>query len=206
MDGREDRHTATLVSWDGLPGIPVSASALIRDRAGRILVLKPTYKSGWTLPGGVMEGDGETPWQACQREVYEETGLRITQGRLTAVDTRPAKDRSALGLRFLFDCGTLPDELLAHIVVQPEEIGTWAFVSPEECLRMLRPAVRRRLAAALQAPAFVYLEDGQPVPGVGDIASDVDDNGSGVGDTAPGAGDTASGAGDNDSGAGEVTG
>ena len=42
-----------------LPGIPVSAGALIYDRAGRLLILKPTYKSGWTIPGGVMEADGD---------------------------------------------------------------------------------------------------------------------------------------------------
>ena len=40
------------------PGIPVSAGALVFDRAGRLLILKPTYKSGWTIPGGVMEADG----------------------------------------------------------------------------------------------------------------------------------------------------
>lgn len=44
-----------------LPGIPASSGALIRDSRGRILVLKPTYKSGWTIPGGVMEANGETP-------------------------------------------------------------------------------------------------------------------------------------------------
>ena len=58
-----------------LPRIPVSAGALIYDRDGRLLILKPTYKSGWTIPGGVMEADGESPWEACQREVREETGL-----------------------------------------------------------------------------------------------------------------------------------
>src|SRR5690348_2961409 len=52
-----------------VPAIPVSAGALIFDRRGRLLIIKPTYKSGWTIPGGVMEADGETPWQACMREV-----------------------------------------------------------------------------------------------------------------------------------------
>ena len=40
-----------------LPAIPASAGALIYDGAGRVLILKPTYKSGWTIPGGVMEAD-----------------------------------------------------------------------------------------------------------------------------------------------------
>src|SRR5258708_23595711 len=57
---------------DVVPAIPASAGALIFDRAGRLLILKPTYKSGWTIPGGVMEADGETPRGACRREVRQE--------------------------------------------------------------------------------------------------------------------------------------
>src|SRR6516162_11526540 len=60
-----------------IPAIPASAGALIFDRAGLLLILKPTYKSGWTIPGGVMEADGETPWEACQREVREECGIDV---------------------------------------------------------------------------------------------------------------------------------
>src|ERR1035441_10528936 len=32
-----------------IPRIPASAGALIFDAAGRLLILKPTYKAGWTL-------------------------------------------------------------------------------------------------------------------------------------------------------------
>ena len=75
-----------------LPAIPVSAGALIFDRENRLLILKPTYKSGWTIPGGVMEADGETPWQACQREVREETGIEVRRGQLACMDfRRPAR-------------------------------------------------------------------------------------------------------------------
>ena len=75
-----------------LPAIPVSAGALIFDRENRLLILKPTYKSGWTIPGGVMEADGETPWQACQREVREETGIEVRRGQLACMDFRaPAR-------------------------------------------------------------------------------------------------------------------
>jgi hypothetical protein len=35
------------------PRIPASADALVRDRKGRLLILKPTYKSGWTIPAGL---------------------------------------------------------------------------------------------------------------------------------------------------------
>ena len=148
--------------WE-LPTLPASAGAMVFDEAGRLLVLRPTYKSGWTLPGGVMESD-ETPWQACRREVFEECGLTVTSGRLAAVDPRPAKGERALGLRFLFDCGRLPDEVLATVTLQAEEISTSALVEVDEALTILRPAVSRRVAAALAAGTCVYLEDGRPLP------------------------------------------
>ncbi|MFN8085198.1 MAG: NUDIX hydrolase [Dermatophilaceae bacterium] len=153
-------------SWDGLPGIPASAGALIFDSAGRLLILKPTYKAGWTIPGGVMENDGESPWQACQREVWEETGLRITQGRLAAVDTRPARSNRALGLRFLFDCGRYDDQVLAGITVQTLEVSEYRLVPLAAALERLRPPVRRRVAAAVASTQCVYLEDGRPIEGV----------------------------------------
>ena len=90
-----------------LPAIPASAGAMIFDSAGRLLILKPVYKSGWTIPGGVMEA-GETPWAACQREVREECGLTVQRGRLACVDFRPPRSGKPGGLRFLFDCGALP--------------------------------------------------------------------------------------------------
>jgi len=152
---------------DALPAIPVSAGALIFDRAGRLLILKPTYKSGWTIPGGVMEADGETPWEACRREVREECGIDVRQGRLACMDfRRPGPDRPG-GIRFLFDCGDVGDESLAAIVIQPEEVSGYRLAAPPDALPLLRGPIRRLVRAALAGRALVYLEDGRPVPGLG---------------------------------------
>src|ERR1700735_5380309 len=121
------RPTAGLPSGDGLPvpRIPVSAGAMVFDRSGRLLILKPTYKSGWTIPGGVMEADGETPWDACRREVLEECGIEVRRGRLACMDSpRPRPGRTG-GVRFLFDCGQVGDKALTGIVLQPEEISEY---------------------------------------------------------------------------------
>jgi ADP-ribose pyrophosphatase YjhB (NUDIX family) len=84
------------------PRIPASAGALVWDREGRLLILKPTYKSGWTIPGGIVEADGETPWEACRRETREECGLELRHGELVCVDfLRPRPGRPG-GMRFLF--------------------------------------------------------------------------------------------------------
>jgi 8-oxo-dGTP diphosphatase len=150
---------------EGVPAIPASAGALIFDRAGRLLILKPTYKSGWTIPGGVMEADGETPWDACRREVREECGLDLHTGRLACMDFRRPRPGRTGGIRFLFDCGQLSGEALAGIVVQPEEISEFRLVKLPDALNLLRRPIRRRVRAAVKG--LSYLEDGRPVPGVG---------------------------------------
>ena len=150
-----------------LPAIPASAGAMIFDRKGRLLILKPTYKSGWTIPGGVMEADGETPWQACQREVREECGLQVHSGRLACVDFRRPRPGRPGGIRFLFDCGALDGARLGAIVLQPEEISQHRIVQVAKALTLLRGPIRRRVGAACNAKTAVYLEDGRAVPGIG---------------------------------------
>lgn len=157
-------HETALPQSEPLPRIPASAGALLWNRKGRLLVLDPTYKGGWTLPGGVMEADGETPWEACQREVLEETGITVTSGALAAVDfLRPRPGRPG-GLRLLFDCGTFKDDVFDAVVLQPEEIGRYELVKPKRALELLSRPVRRRVAAVLGDRNRVhYLEDGRPL-------------------------------------------
>ena len=163
-DGGEGAETAGPAGQaEPLPAIPVSAGALIFDGAGRLLILKPTYKTGWTIPGGVMEADGETPWEACRREVREECGIDLTRGRLAAMDFRRPRPGRPGGIRFLFDCGRVSDGALAGIVVQPEEISEYRLAPVPDALGLLRGPIRRRVRAATRGRPLVYLEDGRPV-------------------------------------------
>jgi 8-oxo-dGTP diphosphatase len=155
----------TAAAEEYLPAIPVSAGALVFDRAGRLLILKPTYKSGWTIPGGVMEADGETPWEACQREVREECGIEVYRARLACMDFRRPKPGRAGGIRFLFDCGRVDDKDLAAIVVQPEEVSEYRLAAVPDALGLLRGPIRRRVRAAAGSKRLVYLEDGRRVRG-----------------------------------------
>jgi ADP-ribose pyrophosphatase YjhB (NUDIX family) len=147
-----------------LPRIPASAGALIFDARGRLLIANPTYKEHWTIPGGIMEADGETPWEACRREVREEVGLDVEHGRLVAVDFLRPKPSKPGGMRFLFDCGVLPDGALGSITLQEEELSEHKLAEPAEALSLLSGPLRRRVGAALDAGVgWVYLEDGRPV-------------------------------------------
>ena len=149
-----------------IPRIPASAGALIFDRVGRLLVLKPTYKSGWTVPGGQMEDNGETPWEACRREVHEESGLVIDRGRLACVDFLRQRPQRPGGMRFLFDCGTLDDEALTGIVLQEDEISEYRLEDLEPAFELLSGPLRRRVRACVGATNTVYLEDGRRIDAV----------------------------------------
>jgi ADP-ribose pyrophosphatase YjhB (NUDIX family) len=149
-----------------VPRIPASAGALIFDPTSRVLLLKPNYKKGWTIPGGQVNADGESPWEACRRETLEECGLQIAHGRLVCVDFRRPKPNRPGGVRFLFDCGTLTDQQLAAIRLQVAEIDAYRFAELAEAATLLSGPLRRRVAAAVRATGCVYLEDGRPVAGV----------------------------------------
>lgn len=58
--------------------------AVITDESGRMLLILRSHEPGkglWSVPGGRIE-PGETDEQAVIREVREETGLKVTCGRL----------------------------------------------------------------------------------------------------------------------------
>jgi 8-oxo-dGTP diphosphatase len=147
-----------------VPRVPASAGALLFDERGRLLVLNPTYKRRWTIPGGQLEADGETPWQACRRETREECGIEIEQGRLVCVDFRPPKHpRRPGGLRFVFHCGVLGNDRLEMISLQAAEISEYRLVDLDEAAALLSGPVRRRVLACVRADRCLYLEDGRPV-------------------------------------------
>lgn len=146
-----------------IPRIPASAGALIFDPSGLLLVVKPTYKDGWTVPGGQMEANGESPWEACRREVQEETGLIVDTGRLACVDFLRPRPGKPGGMRFLFDCGALSGEALSAIDLQEDELSEYRLADMDHAIELLSGPLRRRVRSAIGALGAVYLEDGRLV-------------------------------------------
>ncbi len=141
-----------------VPAIPASSGALIFDHKARLLILKPTYKTGWTIPGGVMEAGGESPWEACVREVREECGLTVRTGRLACVDFRRPRPGRPGGVRF-----RMGDAALGAVGLQREEVSEYRMVSLDKARTMLRAPIKRRVRAAAAAKSTVYLEEGRQV-------------------------------------------
>ncbi|MDI6098181.1 NUDIX hydrolase [Actinoplanes sp. NEAU-A12] len=139
----------------------VAAGALFVDDQGGVLMLRPTYKAYWDIPGGYVE-EGETPLNACVREVQEELGLQVAIESLLAVDWAPNPDEGDKVL-FVFDGGHLRPEQLAAIQFEDGEISQWAFVDQERLDEVTIPRLARRVRAALSArrsAQTVYLQDG----------------------------------------------
>jgi len=110
-----------------------------------------------------MEANGETPWEACRREVREETGLVLDAGRLVCVDfLRPRPGRPG-GMRLLFDCGAFSDEMLSGICLQEDELSEYRLAGVDRAIELLSGPLRRRVRSAIGAVGVVYLEDGRPV-------------------------------------------
>lgn len=134
----------------------VSADLLIRDEAGRILLVEPKYKPDWDVPGGMAEAN-EPPHEAARRELREELGLSAEVGRLLVVDWVPPHGPWDDLLAFIFDGGVIPAGDVERLAPVDDELGAVELCTTEVARERLRPYVWRRLAVAVDA-----LQGGQP--------------------------------------------
>ena len=138
-----------------------AAGVLYFDGAERVLLVHPTYKAGWDLPGGYLM-PGETPTSALNRELLEELGTPLPVGKLLVVDWAP-NDREGDKILFVFDGGELAAEQLAAIRVDGIEIDRFAYHQRTAIGSLLIPRLVRRVDAAINARSkgeTVYLEHG----------------------------------------------
>lgn len=142
-----------------------AAGVLFFDEDDRVLLVKPTYKPGWEIPGGYLHA-GETPSEGAAREVKEELGITLPIGRLLVADWAPHPIEGDK-LLFVFDGGVLPSDELENITVDQVEIGEYAFHATYQLDDLLSPRLARRVRAACAARTqseTVYLEHGATRP------------------------------------------
>lgn len=137
----------------------VAAGVVFTDEQGRVLLVKPTYKDGWDLPGGYVE-IGESPKQAAIREVKEELGVDWPVGRLLVVDWAPHPNEGDK-LLFIFEGA----ERQAAAPPVPEhaqhEIAEVRLHESTTLFDLMPDRLARRVTASLERPTDSYLERGQ---------------------------------------------
>lgn len=126
----------------------VAAGALLLNGEQRILLVNPTYKPQWEIPGGMVE-EAESPAAACRREVLEEIGLTITPGPLLSVGYLHDRGRGD-ALRFVFWGGTLDELAISQIRLPVDELSEYRFVTLAEAGQLLRPSLHAQVAQALE--------------------------------------------------------
>ncbi|SMD27426.1 NUDIX domain-containing protein [Kibdelosporangium aridum] len=128
----------------------IAAKVVIRDGLGRVLLVNPTYKDYWDLPGGMVESN-ESPSKGAEREILEEVGIVVTIGRVLLTvwigPHGPWDDQ----ILFVFDGAALTPQQLADLRVVDPEISEFGFFQPDEAARQLRPDMAERLGQALDA-------------------------------------------------------
>jgi 8-oxo-dGTP pyrophosphatase MutT (NUDIX family) len=149
----------------GLARKRMGAAVLFTDTGGRVLLVEPTYKDYWEVPGGAVDAD-ESPYDAAVREVKEELGLSVSPGPLLVVDWVPPRPDRPEGVMFVFDGGRLSRTRATEIAVPPQELAGWAWCTPPEARERLSGLLALRVEAALRARSdhhTAYLESGHRV-------------------------------------------
>ncbi|WBB61326.1 NUDIX hydrolase [Streptomyces sp. WMMC500] len=163
---------------DAAPGLAVTATAVVQDRDGRVLVLLPAAPAADAeplLPGVAVSGR-ETPEEALTRALCDALGADLRAGRLLAVDSvppaaGPAGPAGPAGLVHLY--AAAPPASAPGTATDAAGGADAAGLTPrwldrDAALAALPVPAARRLRAAFDAwdtGAVAHLVGGEPQPG-----------------------------------------
>ncbi len=120
----------------------------------KFLILFKPKKKWWEFPGGKLE-EGETPSQAAQREVFEETGLKLQVDKLEGLFSFNNNKTSMIYLKFLMI--VLQEE--EPKVVLSKEHSDYKWVSASTLLKSYRDIVSPMLLKYLTRPTSSNVYD-----------------------------------------------
>ncbi len=140
---------ARRAEFQAMPRKRIGAGIVAVDGHMRVLLVEPTYKLNWEVPGGLVEL-GEPPREAAARECREELGIDVSVGRLLVMDWVPPRRLPDDGLMLLYAAGPIDS---TQIVLPPEELKSWLWCDREMLEERLSDFMFRRLEAALEAIA-----------------------------------------------------
>lgn len=137
----------------------VATSAYIENEKGQVLLVKTHFRPDtFELPGGQVE-EGEALDQSVEREVFEETGIRIRPLGITGVYYNASLHILSVVFKAQYISGTLkpqPEEIKEAVFakVDPETIATW----------ITRPHMQSRTLDAQEAQGFIPYETWETDP------------------------------------------
>ena len=135
-----------------------SVVAIVRDGAGRVLLIHKTDNNLWALPGGGHE-IGESIVDTVVREVKEETGYDVEVETITGTYTNPrhvmAYDDGEVRQQFSI---AFRARLLGGEAQTSSESSEVVWVPPQEIGALdMHPSMRMRIEHALEERSAPYL-------------------------------------------------
>jgi ADP-ribose pyrophosphatase YjhB (NUDIX family) len=126
-------------------GMTLGVRGVVRDEAGRVLLVEHTYMQGWWLPGGGVDR-GETLEDAIARELREEAAVEaIRRPALVSIHSNEPRFRGDHVAVFRIDHWRRLDQ-----TPDPREILNVRFFAPDALPEETTAGTRRRLAEALK--------------------------------------------------------
>jgi 8-oxo-dGTP diphosphatase len=134
-----------------LPLHSVSVTGVVIREDGLVLAIKRADDGRWVPPGGVLELN-ESPHAGVEREVYEETGLRVRPTHLTGVYKNMRQGVVSLAFR----CEPVGGELRTS-----DEAVRVEWITPSDATSSMPEARAIRVTDALRDDGpFVRIHDG----------------------------------------------
>lgn len=132
------------------PEFPRVGVGAIVIKEGKILLVKraaPPNKNLWAIPGGMLEL-GETLQEGAEREIYEETNIRIRAGK--PIFTFDLLERDNDGrVYFHFLIVDLEAEYVAGEIKAASDALAVCWADPEECRSLSLTGNTRRMLEEL---------------------------------------------------------
>lgn len=147
--------------YQNIPKKRIASGALISSEKGQILLVKPTYKETWEVPGGITELN-ESPEACCKREIKEELGLDLAVHDLLCVDYVADSDDKGDSIQMIFDGGILLEPQIRTLILNTEELSECRFFDINNIDVEFNDKLRIRIQKAMEAKKAgktIYLEN-----------------------------------------------
>lgn len=157
---------AEKIAWlAAQPRKPLSGKVLVFDELGKTLLIRPNYKPGWDIVGGMLN-EAESPLQGAIRETKEEIGHEFSPERFGFLGVRYGIAQESEGdfVHFIFKL-ILSQREIAQIVLEESEVLEAQWVPPAEAKELLEGNLRQILGRMLDGEAGIYSENDQFVLG-----------------------------------------
>lgn len=154
-----DQKVSRKEYYDALPRKRGAVGVLI-IHDNHLLIVKPTYRPEWLVPGGIIE-QFESPYEAAKRECLEEIGLAPQILRLLVVDYKRGDAEIGDAIHYLFEAGLEPAD---KISVDGKEIENFDWEPIQTAHQKFGAHLSKRVIAAqvaIKRNQTVFCEDGE---------------------------------------------